>query len=259
MTMPRLDPHAWCLRMLGVGSSAAVELGSAAAVLERDGTPLLMIDCGTEALTRYLQTYGQAPEAVYLTHAHLDHVGGMERLFFQVYFDPARRGHCRLYLPAALVPILQSRLADYPGVLAEGGANFWDAFSVVPVSQGFWHAGLHFDVFPVRHHAVNSAFGLALRGSFVFTGDTRPIPELLRNYLNELVLHDCGLQGNPSHTGLDDVLREYPRDWDERLRLYHYGSEAAGEAMRATGFHVLRRDEVIALLPPDLRADRTAS
>ena len=43
------------LRFLGVGNSATVELGSASAVIERDARPLLMIDCGQEALTAYLR------------------------------------------------------------------------------------------------------------------------------------------------------------------------------------------------------------
>ena len=55
------------------------------AVLERDGEPLLLIDCGQEALTAYLERYGQAPRALFLTHTHLDHVAGMERLFVQLY------------------------------------------------------------------------------------------------------------------------------------------------------------------------------
>ena len=42
------------LQFLGVGSSQAVELGSSGAVLERDGQPWLLIDCGPETLTRYL-------------------------------------------------------------------------------------------------------------------------------------------------------------------------------------------------------------
>ena len=49
------------LRCLGVGSAQAVELGSACAVVERGGEPLLMIDCGGEALTAYLARYGAAP------------------------------------------------------------------------------------------------------------------------------------------------------------------------------------------------------
>ena len=47
----------WALRFLGVGNSSAVELGSASAVIERNDAPLLMIDCGQEALTAYLNAY----------------------------------------------------------------------------------------------------------------------------------------------------------------------------------------------------------
>ena len=119
------------LRFLGVGSAAAVDLGSSGAVLERDGEPLLLIDCGPETLTRYLDVYKAAPRAIYITHTHMDHVGGLERLFYRAYFDPVLKGQVRIYAHAALVPHLQARVADYPNVLAEGGANFWDAFQLV--------------------------------------------------------------------------------------------------------------------------------
>ncbi len=232
---------AWNLHFLGVGSASAVELGSASAVLERDGEPLLMIDCGQEALTAYLARYGQPPRALYLTHTHLDHVAGMERLFVQLYFDPARRGSCRLFLPAQLVPWVQHRIADYPGVLAEGGVNYWDAFQLIPHSRGFWHEGLWFDSFPVRHHAPDTAFGLALAGSFIYTGDTRPIGErlLATGTGSEPVIHDCGLVGNPSHSGIDDLEREYPADLLARLHLYHYGSAADGAELAMRGYRVL--------------------
>jgi glyoxylase-like metal-dependent hydrolase (beta-lactamase superfamily II) len=242
--------RAWALRFLGVGSSAAVELGSASAVLEHGDAPLLMIDCGGEALSAYLKHFGEPPLALFITHAHLDHIGGMERLFFRLYFDEARRGRCRLYVPAPVVPLLQARLADYPGVLAEGGANWWDAFQLIPVSRGFWHAGRQFEVFPCRHHAPDTAFGLALRGCFVYSGDTRPIPEQLSRFPIETIAHDCGLHGNPSHTGLDDIEREYPHAWHERLALYHYGSAADGAAMRARGFRVLDPGERLLLPVP---------
>jgi ribonuclease BN (tRNA processing enzyme) len=230
----------WALQWLGVGSSQAVELGSASAAIERDAAPLLMIDCGQEALTAYLARYGAPPGAVFLTHVHMDHVGGLERLFYKLYFDPERRGRTRLYVPATVVPHLQSRLADYPGVLAEGGANWWDAFQLVPVSRGFWHAGLWFEVFPVRHHLPDTAFGLRLQGSVVWTGDTRPIPEMLARHADagELIAHDCALVGNPSHSGVDDLEREYDAALRARLLLYHYGSAAEGEALRARGYRV---------------------
>ncbi|MCX7555761.1 MBL fold metallo-hydrolase [Xanthomonadaceae bacterium JHOS43] len=242
----------WSLHFLGVGSASAIELGSASAVLERDGEPVLMIDCGQEALTAYLARYGAPPRALFLTHTHMDHVAGMERLFVQLYFDPARRGDCRLYLPAALVPWVQHRVADYPGVLAEGGVNYWDAFRVVPHTRGFWHEGLWFDVFEVRHHAPGTAFGIALPGSFVYTGDTRPIPEVLSSIGqgDEPIAHDCGLFGNPSHSGIDDLEREYPAALLARLHLYHYGSTADGDALRVRGYPVMQAGDDLALSPP---------
>lgn len=242
----------WSLNFLGTGAAHAVELGNSAAVLERDGAPLLLIDCGPDALPRYLDAYGEPPAALFITHLHMDHVGGLEGLFQRLWFDEARRGRTRLYVHAALMPMLQSRVADYPGALAEGGVNFWEAFRLLPCSRGFWHAGYWFEVFATRHHRPATSYGLALPGSFAWTGDTRPIPEMLEAHAGgrELVAHDCGLVGNPSHTGIDDILREYPESLHRRLLLYHYGSATEGEVLEAKGFRIARPGQRVALPEP---------
>lgn len=230
----------YALHILGAGAAHAVELGSSSAVLERDGRPLLLIDCGPETLARYLHAYEEAPSAAYITHTHMDHVAGLERLFYRTWFDPALRGKVKVYVHAALVPLLQSRVADYPNVLAEGGANFWDAFQLIALSRGFWHEGLWFDVFPTRHHAPYTSFGLALPDCFAWTGDTRPIPEMLEQYAqgHALVAHDCTLVGNPSHSGIDDLEREYPDALRARLLLYHYGSADEGRELVRRGYRI---------------------
>lgn len=253
--------EAWSIEFLGVGSAHASGLGSASAVLLRDGEAVLMIDCGPTALERYLDRFGGVPPALFITHAHLDHVGGMERLFGLAYWNETVRGSVKLYVPATVVPLLQRRLADYPEVAAEGGVNFWDAFRLVPVSASFWHAGLRFEVFPVRHHAPDSAFGLALRGSFVFSGDTRPIAETLLHHgaRGEPVFHDCALVGNPSHSGIEDIEREYPPDLRARLVLYHYGSAAEGDALAARGYRVARPGDTLSVMPPVAEATRAAN
>ena len=242
------------LRFLGVGSAQAVELGSSGAVLERDGAPLLLIDCGPETLSRYLDVYAQPPHAIYLTHTHMDHVAGLERLFYRAYFDAELKGRVRVYAHAGLLPHLQSRVGDYPEVIAEGGANFWDAFQLVSVSRGFWHGGLWFDVFATRHHAPQTSFGIALRGAFAWTGDTRPIPEMLAQFAPApaLIAHDCALHGNPSHTGVDDLAREYTQEQIGRMVLYHYGSAHDGIELAGKGHRVALRDERIALSLPSI-------
>jgi ribonuclease BN (tRNA processing enzyme) len=237
------------LRFLGVGNAQAVDLGSSSAVLERGGSPLLLIDCGPDSLSRFRQVYGDIePPALFITHTHFDHIGGLEGWFYRL-----MTGHLslppRLYIPVKLLPILQSRIADYPNLLAEGGANFWDAFQLIPVSERFWLDHLQFDVFPVRHHEHDTAFGLALKGKFLFTGDTRPIPEVLIRYASrsEVIFHDCSVTTNPSHTSLADIPRAYrPEQW-QRMVFYHYGSERDRFAIEEAGFHAARTDIVYPL------------
>lgn len=242
----------WALHFHGVGNSAATELGSAMASIERDGRPWLTIDCGGDGLSAFLRQHGHPPHALFITHAHLDHVGGFERLFGLSWFDEARRGQTRIYVPAKLLPLLHQRVADYPNALAEGGVNFWDAFRLIPVGERFWHDGQLLETFPVRHHWPDTAFGLRLPGALVYTGDTRPIPEVLAAVADagELIAHDCALHGNPSHSGIDDLEREYPHALLERCVLYHHASDADARALAACGHRVAMPDQRIALPAP---------
>jgi hypothetical protein len=144
------------------------------------------------------------------------------------------------------------------------------------VSRGFWHEAaftgvlpgksgrparppqhIWFDVFPTRHHAPGTSFGIALPASFVFTGDTRPIPEMLALHAahGELVAHDCALRGNPSHTGVDDLAREYNDELRSRLMLYHYGSDAEAVELARRGYRVARPGEAVAIAAPRVLAE----
>ena len=126
--------------------------------------------------------------------------------------------------------------------MAEGGHDFWQAFQLLPVTGSFTHAGLNFRLHATRHHAPGSSFALQVPGLFFYSGDTRPIPEILHHELSgqEPVFHDCGLVANPSHTGLEDLAREYQPDLRARLVLYHYANEQAAQQLQQAGYRVAR-------------------
>jgi hypothetical protein len=232
------------MRFLGVGGSSGMELGSAAAVLEADGQPMMLIDCGLDIPQRYASRYPGPPPAVFITHVHMDHCSGLEPLFYSTWFRPGDSEPVRLFVPVDIVASLQARLVVERSPLAEGGVNFWDAFHLVPVSRGFYWQGHWFDVFPVRHHRPGFAFGLRLENAFLYTGDTRPIPDLMQHYAagNETVFHDCRLDGNPSHSGWSELRREYPDDVLQRTYLYHYGTPREGILLRNQGARLAEAD-----------------
>ena len=66
----------------------------------------------------------------------------------------------------------------------------------------------------------------------------------------EVIAHDCALHGNPSHSGIDDLEREYPAALLARCVLYHYASAADGEALRARGHRVAAAGDGLALAAP---------
>ncbi|MDP2549027.1 MBL fold metallo-hydrolase [Oceanobacter sp. 4_MG-2023] len=240
-------PNQLSLCFHGVGSGGHLALGSAAATLEHQGQPLLLIDCGPGTLAQVQQRYQALPTAIFMTHAHMDHIADLEILTVRAKLQQV--APIPLFVPLSVIPVLHQRLATYPGTMAEGGHNFWQSFQLLPVSDRFEYAGMTFHCYPTRHHAPGSSFALHLPGQFFYSGDTRPIPEILNHQLsgNEVVFHDCGLISNPSHTGLDDLAKEYPEALRRQLVLYHYANTDAGQQLSAAGYRVATVDACFTL------------
>lgn len=241
----------YSLIFTGTGSGGNLSVGSSAAVLERNAQPILLIDCGPGTLNAYAERYDNAlPSAVFITHGHLDHIADLEILTVR---QRLRAGTppIVLFVPVNLVPLLHQRLATYPGQMAEGDHDFWQSFQLRPVSDAFRWQGCDFKLYPTRHHAPGSSVALHLPGQFFYSGDTRPIPELLHHLTDagETLFHDCGTLSNPSHTGLDDLEREYREDIRERLVLYHYADANAAAVLEAGGYQVAAPGSVFPLGP----------
>jgi ribonuclease BN (tRNA processing enzyme) len=222
----------------GTGNGGRLDLGCSAATLEVDQAPELLIDCGPGTLASYERQYGRLPTGIFITHAHLDHIADLEIL--QVRAKLTQTKPIRLWVPLTIVPLLHHRLACYPGALAEGGHDFWRSFQLLPVTEHFELNGNRFILYASRHHGPESSFSLHLPGCFFYSGDTRPIPEVLHHKLigTETLFHDCAPISNPSHTGLDNLKQEYQSNILKKLVLYHYPDTTAGDKMRSAGYQV---------------------
>jgi hypothetical protein len=74
----------------------------------------------------------------------------------------------------------------------------------------------------------------------------------------ELVAHDCALVGNPSHTGVEDLAREYSDELRRQLVLYHYASSEDARTLEQHGYRVARAGDALALAPPRVPATAEA-
>lgn len=234
----------YSLNFHGCGSGGQIALGSSAATLEKNGQPLLLIDCGPGTIQSYISRYQALPEAIFITHCHLDHIADLEILTVKAKLSGV--APIKLFAPLSLITTLHQRLATYPetGTMAEGDHDFWQSFQLLPVSDKFCYQQLSFCIYPTRHHSPGSSFALHLPGMFLYSGDTRPIPEILHHKLagQELIFHDCGLAPNPSHTGLSDLENEYRSELLTHFSLYHYATQEDAEQLESAGFNVVKNN-----------------
>lgn len=113
----------------GVSSTAhLVHTAAANWIVLQEGSDLTLIDGGypghADAVIESIERIGARPQdirAALLTHAHVDHIGGLvklhERYGFDVYADPAEVGHARRDFLQQASPIDIAAIAYRPRVL----------------------------------------------------------------------------------------------------------------------------------------------
>jgi len=170
-------------------------------------------------------------DAVYVSHFHTDHIGGLEYLGFSSYFD-ARKKKIKLYIEESFAPLLwEHSLKGGLGYVCEEIKTLDDYFELIPVRNSFNWENHTFELIETAHvldsHDIFPVYGLMLRASLnvYITGDTRFVPEHMERFYNnaDIIIHDC--ETGPTRSVIHahyEQLRSLPEKHKAKLLLWHY-------------------------------------
>ena len=173
-------------------------------------------------------------DAVFISHAHADHTGGMEYLMFLSEFVTTKK--ITLFVEGRFAKELWENTLEGGGRSVEGRLmELKDYFNVVavPSNNGFDWEGIHFTMTRVIHVAdgFDLAYSYGLQwvdesGSKVFwTSDCQysPINYMMAIYhANDHILHDCETGPKSGVHAHFDELCLLPDEIKAKMWLYHF-------------------------------------
>lgn len=203
-------------------------------LLENEAGERLLIDCGGDIrFSLYEQGLtGKDIQAVFISHLHADHTGGLEWLAFNSYFGNSKSRPV-LYISNQLDQDLWNHvLSGGLKSLANTEAKLSTFFRVKKVEKTFVWSGIKFTLVRTLHSEsakkLNPSFGLAfeVNGCKVFIScDTKYIPHVLSDYyeVSDTIFHDCETSPQPSgvHAQYQELLQLAP-EIKKKMWLYHY-------------------------------------
>jgi ribonuclease BN (tRNA processing enzyme) len=213
-------------------------------LIESNGKNLL-IDAGTDirfALKEQKLSYKDI-DALYVTHLHADHIGGIEYLAFCSYFDPSKDkiklyGH-RDVISRAWDSVWSGGLASVQGKVI-GLHDYFDVHYLEDNGSFMWE-GIHFDIVQTVHimngYAIVPSFGLMIHEPFstkkiYFTSDTQFNPNQIKDFYRQadVIIQDCEtapfMSGVHAHFNELKTLDETTRS---KMLLIHYQDNADAE------------------------------
>lgn len=224
------------VRFLGTGSAFTLKNYQTNFLISKNGRNLLF-DAGSDirfSLAEQGLSYKDV-HAIYVSHLHSDHAGGIESLAFCSYFDPL----CPKPLLIGDGVLLRRGWEETWRGGLESTQNkkmaLWDYFDVQKIRQDgvFMWEGISFSIVPSIHvmngyYTVRSNGLLAhdIAGNWVyFTSDVQHLPDRLRPFYEsaDLIIQDCETSPFPSgvHSHFTE-LAALPNEIKAKMHLVHY-------------------------------------
>jgi len=227
--------------------------------LVESGDSAILIDCASG--TNYqLAEAGFDPnglDALFLTHLHADHSGGVIALLGEMVIS-GRRGRFEILGPPGTRDFLECLLAAHskiPGPIAKIRDSFDLAILEAKPGPFYDSGGLRASAYELRHSALNYGYRLESGGRAVaFTGDTEPceaLAELARGC--DLLLCQCfRMEPSPFHMDPRSVAELCIKAKPRRVALIHMSPEldpgrAAGIIRAEWGGEVIIAEDMMRL------------
>ena len=227
------------IQFAGVGSAfTSADYYQTNAVVISESGKKLMIDCGGDARFSLGEIgIGAADlDAVYISHLHADHIGGLEWLGFSTYFNP-NIPRPKLYCMDTLIEPLwgaigpglasiqgkEMYLKSYfePIAIHENGSFVWEDIKFTPVQT----------VHVMSEYTIKYSYGLLIRENgknkptVFYTADTQFCPHQIFDFYDraDFIFHDCETSPFKSgvHSHYEDLctLKDIVKD---KIWLEHY-------------------------------------
>lgn len=233
-----------------IGSGSAFTVGGnfhSNMILESDSKKKLLIDCGSDArhALHALNLSYQDINAVYISHLHSDHCGGLEWLAFCTKFDQ----NCPkpiLFIQPDLKESLWGMLAPGLCSLKEKNIDLSTYFEVhVIQDRKFTWEGITIETYPTVHVELATGlmpcYGIHFQADgkrILQTSDSQYVAKILQPLYkqSDLIFHDCEI--TPTKSGVHShysELKELSPEIKSKMWLYHYQALPLPDA-KADGF-----------------------
>lgn len=235
------------VKFLGVGSAFTTQTYYHSNILiTAESGKNLLLDCGSDIRfsLRELKSCdkyaGLEIDAVYISHCHSDHVGGLEFLAVTNYFSD-RRGNLKLFAEKNLVWTLWNEtLKGLINCIQDKAMQLEDYFVCHPVDENssFIWEEIRFNLIRMQHITYDGkakySYGLLIgkngadKKSIFISTDAQFQPDTIISMAGEVdaIFHDC--ETTPFKTGVhahyEDLLT-LPAAVRNKMWLYHYNPE----------------------------------
>jgi ribonuclease BN (tRNA processing enzyme) len=231
----------------GTGSAFTLKNYQTNTVIEQNGK-ILLIDAGNDirfSLKELGLSYKDI-DALYVTHLHADHVGGVEYLAFTTYFDPSVKEKITLIGNNELIRELwNSTLKGGLKSVQGKKTNLDDYFDTMMIKRNgkFEWEGITFHIVQSVHvvdeYSIVPCYGLMIEDTLgqkiYYTGDTQFCPNQIMDFYKQadLIIHDCETLPFKSgvHANYLDLIT-LPEDVKKKMMLQHYQDNVLTEIGR---------------------------